>query len=1170
MKRLLLMTLAMLLCFSIPSMGQEKLDLKLSYRNAQLSRVLNDFTAQTGVTFSYETSLGGSLIEKVEVNLHGASLAACLDAVFGETNFTYKVDGLVVALSFKENEIVPKETKKKVTVTGVVSDAIPAPLPGAVVLSSDGASAITDMDGKYTIEVQPDAVLTFTMLGFKDVQEKVSGQSELNITMTDDVQLLDEIVVVGYGTQSRKTLTTSVAKISGEKFEDVPVTTVGDAIKGKVSGLRVATSNTTAGSEPRFLIRGGSSISMSNDPVVIVDGLTRTLADINPNDIESIEVLKDAASAGIYGARASNGVILVTTKKGNTYRKPEIVFEATVGFTQPERFWNLMNSEEYLAWVRPAALQGPNSAVILNGANGAGTGNTASGSTYTTRFLEWGETVADGWKWMEDPINPGRYLTFTDTDYQRQWLRTALYHKEYIGVNGGNDKMRYMASMSFLGDDGMVNMNKHNAFTMHSNVSFKVTDNLEASTKLDFSRTVTNTLVDNYFDSYGRSVMLAPTHRDFDVDGRWITGGTNKNQQIASFYDKFYDREKGYERFTGSFNLKWNILDGLTANAQYAIYNQTYSGSYYEHGEVNDTPNYISALRNTTETRSQLWRWNAQAFVNYNKAFGKHKIDATAGFDYMQWRNTNVTTKTTGSESDKVPTLSSGLDFTADNTDTEEALMSFFARTGYNYDDRYVASFVIRADGSSKFVKGNRWGFFPAGSFAWVVSEEPFWNSRKMNTLKARLSYGQTGNNGIGLYDAVGAYVYDKYNGQTMLPSNMKNASLRWETTTQLDFGVDMGFFNDRIRLVTDFYDKVTDNMLFSITLPDTGSFGSVPANVGSVRFYGFELELSTANIERKNFSWTTDITYSFNRNIVLSLPDEYKYKDLNGKDAWRIGGYTMTESGERFGGTAVGEPLGRIWGYKVSHIIQTEAEADAAYFDALAFGYRRTDGKSIAGRKDAGDYEWCNRPGSALTSDGKEQINGEDMYCLGNVMPHSMGGINNTFRFKGLTVSIYFDYAIGHSISNYMKSRFITNTFANCNANVDKDIAAGTWRFPGDAQAKAARFFPNDSDFGNKNFSRTSDFNVERADYLCLRDVSISYDLPQKWVEKMRMKKLTIGVSGNTLHYFTGVTGAINPETGMGSGSSDGMYSAVSTASSNGNILPAGRRVVFNLKVTF
>ena len=306
------MTLMAALSFSIHLRAQETLNLKLDYSNARLSDVLNDFTRQTGITFSYEVTLGDMIVAQLEADLKNASLETCLEAVFGHMNLTYKVEGRVVALSLPDNAVKRDGEKKNVKVTGVVSDASGFPLPGAVVMVTDGPSAMTDLDGKYTIEVASDAVLKYIMMGFKDVEENVSGRAVIDVTMTDDVLLLDEIVVVGYGTQSRKTLTTSVAKISGEKFEDVPVSTVGDAIKGKVSGLRVATSNTTAGSEPRFLIRGGSSISMSNDPVVIVDGLTRTLADINPNDIESIEVLKDAASAGIYGARASNGVILWT------------------------------------------------------------------------------------------------------------------------------------------------------------------------------------------------------------------------------------------------------------------------------------------------------------------------------------------------------------------------------------------------------------------------------------------------------------------------------------------------------------------------------------------------------------------------------------------------------------------------------------------------------------------------------------------------------------------------------------------------------------------------------------------------------------------------------------------------------------------------------------------
>ena len=367
--------------------------------------------------------------------------------------------------------------------------------------------------------------------------------------------------------------------------------------------------------------------------------------------------------------------------------------------------------------------------------------------------------------------------------------------------------------------------------------------------------------------------------------------------------------------------------------------------------------------------------------------------------------------------------------------------------------------------------------------------------------------------------------------------------------------------------------------MIFSITLPDTSAYSSVKANVGSARFSGFELEVHSINVQKKNFTWTTDLTYTYNRNRVLSLPDEYKYTDVDGRDAWRIGGYTMTESGYRFGGTAVGEPLGRIYGYKIAGIIQSQAEADAALYDSQSHGYRRSDGFSentdskYKGRKDIGDYEWCNRYGSARDADGNEIINAEDMIYLGNVVPHSTGGISNTFRYKRLTLSIYLDYALGHSIYNYMKTRMIQNTIGQSNSAIASYVY-DCWKYPGDTNAKYARYFPNDGDYGNANWGRASDFNVEKADYLCLRDVSLYYDLPERWVRKLHMKKLTVGITCNTIAYWTGVTGAINPETGMGATSSSGHYTSVSTANSSSdsrpNIFPPTSKFLFNLKVTF
>lgn len=350
-------------------------------------------------------------------------------------------------------------------------------------------------------------------------------------------------------------------------------------------------------------------------------------------------------------------------------------------------------------------------------------------------------------------------------------------------------------------------------------------------------------------------------------------------------------------------------------------------------------------------------------------------------------------------------------------------------------------------------------------------------------------------------------------------------------------------------------------------------------ANVGSARFYGFEAEFNAEVIRRKNFSWNLGLTYSYNRNKVLSLPEEYAYDEVDeygnptGRTAYRIGGYKMSETGYRFGGTAVGESLGRIYGYKIDHIIQTEAEADAALYDASSKGHRVSDGKQIPGRKDAGDYEWCNRYGSARNEAGDEIINAEDMFYLGSVVPHSTGGISNTFRYKRLTLSVYLDYALGHSIYNYMKTRMIQNTIGQSNSAIASYVY-DCWKYPGDTNAKYARYFPNDGDYGNANWGRCSSFNVEKADYLCLRDVSLFYDLPESWVRKLHMKKLTVGITCNTIAYWTGVTGAINPETGMGSASGAGHYTSVSTANSSTdarpNIFPPTSKFLFNLKVIF
>ncbi len=470
----------------------------------------------------------------------------------------------------------------------------------------------------------------------------------------------------------------------------------------------------------------------------------------------------------------------------------------------------------------------------------------------------------------------------------------------------------------------------------------------------------------------------------------------------------------------------------------------------------------------------------------------------------------------------------------------------------------------MRADGSSKFSKQNRWGYFPAGSLGWIVSGEPFWNQPLgMNFFKLRASYGVTGNNGIGLYDTYGSYsTGSRYNNNTSVTlGTMPNYDLRWESTEQLDIGFDASFFNNRLRVAADYYNKLTRDLLFDVTLPDITGYSTATSNVGKVKFYGVDFELSSRNIAGKNFEWTTDFTYSYNMNRVIELND-------NGISQNRINGIVLGD-GTQFGGIAEGERLGAFYGYLVSHILETQQMADDALYDALSRGFRRSDrlnsssNPALTGRKDIGDYEWINRPGSTKNTNGEEIINAEDQFLLGYVTPHSTGGMTNAFTYKNFSLSISLDYAFGHHIYNALQMRYFMATFGNANYNLVYDVM-DTWKQPGD-QTKYARFTINDPDWGNRNYSRNSNIFAQKGDYVCLRDVRLSYSLPVKWIGKAGIKSAVISVAGNTLHYFTEVDG-VSPE----AVTRGGLYSFVDTYDTEYNPYPPARKILLGLKLGF
>ncbi len=1031
---------------------------------------------------------------------------------------------------------------QEITVKGTVTDNEGVTLPG-VSVSVKGAKqgTITDLEGNYSLKASGNTVLSFSYVGYEIQEINVSGRTQIDVSLSPSSVGLDEIVVVGYGTQSRRTITSAITKVGGEALENIPVNTVGEGLKGKIAGARLYSNNNTPGSDVTIRIRGGSSINKSNDPLILVDGVERAFSGLNPNDIESIEVLKDAASTAIYGSRASNGVVLITTKKGSRNRAPNITFEANVAFQEAQTLYNFMNAEDYINTVRPAVAVGPNSRYNSMDGYSASSGNTET-SIYSTRYLRDGEAVPAGYKSMPDPLDPTKTLIFQDNNFQDEIYKTAAWQNYYVGLNGGTETVRYNASVGYTDDAGVAVATGYKRLSMRAGIDVNINKNLTFAAGFDYSKTDSEEY-ENQMNVISRGLATPPTQKKYNEDGT-PTKGYNATSPNPIWYKYYNDRSRTDKRLSAFGKLTYYIIDGLKADVQLSTYNHYYKfDSFTKAHEFN-------GLRPTTATFDELERNKLEAYGTYTKTISSHSFSVMGGYSYQKDNREDMSASANGASSDKVPTLTAGPNKTAATSSfTEDVTIGYFGRLSYDFEKRYLFSATFREDASSRFAKGNQWGFFPGASVGWVISDEAFMkNFKKLDNLKLRASYGQTGNNSIGLYDAYGKYSTNaKYDGVAgILPSTMPNTDLTWEVSTQLDLGFDLSLFNNRLSVSTDYFDKRTDNLLFSKELPNTSGFSNVQTNIGEVKFYGFDIEIASANIQTKDFDWSSKFTWSFVKNKVLKLPD-------NGREKNRIGGITLAD-GTAFGGTAEGESLYRYYGYKVDYIIETQEQADNAMYDASAKGYRHSDGKRVAGRKEIGDYEWRNREGS-LQRDGKDYIDNQDQFFLGYTVPHSTGGLNNSFRYKDFTLNIFVDWALGHSINQNSEMRYFMNTFANNYTLIDE--VKKCWTQPGD-NTKYARFTANDPDDGNANFSRTSNIFNYKGDYLCIREISLQYNVPLPVISKLGMQNLAVTLSGNNLHYFTAVKG-VSPEVGASTTYNASYYN-----------YPPIRKYAIGIKATF
>lgn len=1005
---------------------------------------------------------------------------------------------------------------QELSITGTVIDNERESLPGvSVSIKGTTIGTITDIDGNFDIKATKGSTLMFSYIGYETKEVIIENQTTLNITLSVSTVGLDEVVVVGYGTQSRRTITSAITKVGGEALQNIPISTVGEGLKGKIAGARLYSNDNTPGADAVIRIRGGSSINKSNDPLILVDGVERAFSGLNPNDIESIEVLKDAASTAIYGSRASNGVILVTTKKGAISKAPNITFEANVALQQAQTLYNFMNAEDYLRTVRPAVARGSNPHYNDMDGYSASSGNTAT-SIYSTRYLREGEQVPAGYKSMIDPIDPAKTLIFQDNNFQDEIYKNAAWQNYYVGLDGGTESIKYNVSLGYTDDAGVAIATGYDRLNMRSGIDVNINKHLSLTAGFDYSK-ANSEAYENQMNVISRGLATPPTQKKYNDDGT-PTKGYNATSPNPLWYQYYNDRSQVDKRLSAYGKLTYRIIDGLRADVQMSTYNHDIKTHSFQKA------NEFNGLRPTTEGFNELERNKLEAYGTYNKTIQSHSFSVMGGYSYQRDKQRIMSASVNGASSDKVPTLTAGPNKTAaTSSSTEDVTIGYFGRVSYDFQKKYLFSATFREDASSRFASGNQWGFFPGASVGWVISDETFMQGfKKVDNLKLRVSYGQTGNNSIDLYDAYGKYSTNaKYDGMAgILPSTMPNTDLTWEVSTQLDAGFDLTMFNNRLTVNADYFNKITDNLLFSKELPNTTGFSNVQTNIGKVKFYGFDIEISSLNIQTKDFEWSSKFTWSFVKNKVLKLPD-------NGRDKNRIGGTTLAD-GTAFGGTAEGEPLYRYYGYVVDRILETQQDADNAMYDASAKGFRYSDGKKIAGRKEVGDYEWKNREGS-LQRDGKDYIDSQDQFLLGYTVPHSTGGLNNSFSYKNFNLNIFVDWALGHSINQNSEMRYFMNTFANNYTLIDE--VKQCWTQPGD-NTKYARFTANDPDEGNANFSRTSNIFNYKGDYLCIREISLQYNVPSQAIAKLGMQNLAITLSGNNLHYFTAVKG-VSPEIG-------------------------------------
>lgn len=1101
--------LTLVLCIKVSANGYSQNNVSIDAKEIRIKRAFSMLEEKGNIRLLYSEEFEG-LNNKVSINVDNTPVLEVLKMVLKDTGLKYRLfgDGLVVIVS-------DQKERKDIVVKGRVTDAANLAMTGvSIQLKGSTIGTTTDKEGNYILNVPQDGVLVFSYIGYLPQEIEVNNQSTINVKLEEDRKELNQVVVVGYGTQKKKDLLSAVSSIKGEEIVNLPVATPQSLIQGRASGVQVVQNSGAPGSAVTLRIRGTTSINAGNDPLYIVDGVPvesgsltgyngrggtppSALSAINADDIESMEVLKDAGALAIYGSRAANGVVLITTKRG---KKGSTTYTLNyyTGTQQDNKSTRIkmLNSSQSIELIQEGR----------------------------ANALPYGTTALYGF------ILPDTLGNLANTDWQDEILRAAPISNYELAIRGGENKLRFSLSGNYFDQEGIIINSSYKRGNGRFNMDYDATDKFKFGSNISITKYINKraSTDDGGLSLIQVGLKKSPSMPLYNADG------TLYNDDVSGFINPvIYAQRVKYENevasLVGNVYGEYDILPELKFRTTFGL---NYAGVLDTFFEPSD------AMRNGVSSgvafSSDVNGWINENTLVYSKALGKHSLTGLVG--YSQQKRRSFAMNETGSQyaTNNIYTLNAAsIAGSVSSSVSANGLSSAFARIGYSFADKYLLEGTVRRDGSSRFGANKKYAMFPAISAAWRITNEGFWNkSSLINDLKLRGSVGRTGNQDIGDYVAQGQYnTGTRYIGQSGISlSVLPNQDLTWETTDQYNIGMDVSILNSRIALNVDAYVKKTSNLLLNVPLPGTTGFGSVLQNVGATENRGLEFNLDTRNIENPVFSWSTNFNVSFNRNKVVAL-------NSGATEIILSKGAGLTGSLVSYSVLRVGEPIGSFYGWQSNGVYQYS-----------------TDNTTGLTSTSIGTTNYVYRGGDLIITDanGNNTIDNLDRMIIGRALPKFTGGLSNNFTYRNFDLNVLATFVYGNDMVN--GTRYTTESDQRFSGNYNN---LRRWRNEGDVtdipRANAA------DPAGNRRFSNRW---LEDGSYFRIKTATLGYKLPNTMLNRTPVKNCRIYATAQNLFTITNYTG-YDPE-------ASAMANGVTDIGIDQGTYPQYRSFIFGLSVGF